>query len=151
VSTWADGTLEHLREAGYRSGGARRAVVELLARQSCCLSAQEIFDAVREAGRPVGIASVYRVLDLLTERRLVTRVDIGDGVARYEPALSDGDHHHHVVCDDCGRVEPFEDAGLELAIDRVGGRLGYDVGGHEVVLRGACTDCRDDPHEHARA
>jgi Fur family transcriptional regulator, ferric uptake regulator len=90
----------------------------------------------------VGIASVYRVLETLAALRLVQRVDIGDGVARFEASQADGDHHHHLVCDDCGRVEPFTDAPLERALERVAGRLGYDAGAHEVVLHGACDRCR---------
>ena len=142
ASGWAETTLAQLRESGYRSGGARRAVVELLARQSCCLSAQEIFDALRAEGRPVGIASVYRVLDLLTEQRLVMRLDVGGGVARYEPARSDEHHHHHLVCDDCGKVEAFSDEPLERALHQLGARVGYEVEAHDVVLRGSCEDCR---------
>jgi Fur family ferric uptake transcriptional regulator len=138
---WQETTLEQLRAAGYRSGGARRAVVELLARQSCCLSAQEIFDTLRTEGRPVGIASVYRVLDLLTEQRLVARLDVGGGVYRYEPASLD-DHHHHLVCDDCGKVEAFSDEPLERALHQLGTRVGYEVEAHDVVLRGSCEDCR---------
>ena len=88
--------------------------------------------APREDGS--GIASVYRVLDSLAELRLVQRVDIGDGVARYEPAHAGGDHHHHLVCDDCGKVEPFSDDPLERALAHVAGRLGFDVAGHDVVL-----------------
>jgi Fur family ferric uptake transcriptional regulator len=141
-STWAQSTLAQLREAGFRSGGARSAVVDLLARQSCCLSAQEIFDALRAEGRPVGIASVYRVLDLLAEQRLVQRLDVGGGVARYEPARDDADHHHHLVCDDCGKVEAFSDEPLEQALRQLGGRVSYDVDAHDVVLRGSCDECR---------
>jgi Fur family transcriptional regulator, ferric uptake regulator len=138
---WTTEALESLADAGYRRGGARAAVVELLGRQSCCLSAQEIFDRLRKARRSVGIASVYRALDVLTELRLVKRVETGDGIARYEPATADGDHHHHLVCRDCGKVEAFSDLRLERAIDRVAGGLGYSVDEHEVVLVGACADC----------
>ena len=139
--TWAAQALRALASAGYRRGGARRAVVELLGRQNCCLSAQEIFDQLRRARRPVGIASVYRALEALVELRLVKRVDAGDGIARYEPAQAGGDHHHHLVCRDCGKVEAFSDSRLERAIDRVAGGLGYTVHEHEVVLTGACSDC----------
>jgi Fur family ferric uptake transcriptional regulator len=140
-ASWVAGTNASLAERGLRRGGARRAVVELLAGEQCCLSAQEIFDRLRP-GRPVGIATVYRVLDLLHELQLVQRVDVGDGIARYEPVHAGGDHHHHVVCHDCGKVEAFHDERLEDAIRRVGDLVDYDVGGHEVVLRGACGDCR---------
>jgi Fur family transcriptional regulator, ferric uptake regulator len=142
--TWTDTTLSRLRETSGRSGGARRLVVELLGRQDCCLSAQEIHDTLRASGGRVGIASVYRALDGMDELGLVQRVDLGDGVARYEPAHDEG-HHHHLVCDDCGKVEPFEDAALESAIERVAGGRGYAVAAHDVVLRGACEDCR---HHH---
>jgi Fur family transcriptional regulator, ferric uptake regulator len=138
---WTRHALEALDEAGYRTGGARRSVVELLGRQNCCLSAQDIFDRLRAARRPVGIASVYRALETLTELRLVKRVEAGDGIARYEPAPPDGDHHHHLVCRDCGKVEAFTDPRLERAIDKVANGLGYDVDEHEVVLTGACADC----------
>jgi Fur family ferric uptake transcriptional regulator len=67
--------------------------------------------------------------------------DAGDGIARYEPATADGDHHHHLVCRDCGKVEAFSDSRLERAIDRVADGLGYSVEEHEVVLVGACSDC----------
>ena len=72
------------------------------------------------------------------------RVDLGDGVSRFERADPRGDHHHHLVCDDCGRIEPFEDPALEAAIVGVAGGRGYDVAAHDVVLRGTCDDCRLD-------
>jgi Fur family ferric uptake transcriptional regulator len=90
----------------------------------------------------VGIASVYRALEGLDELGLVQRIDLGDGVSRFEAAHSDGEHHHHLVCDDCGKVEPFEDATLETVLERVAGGRGYVVGGHDVLLRGACGECR---------
>lgn len=139
--SWTTEAREALAAAGYRRGGARAAVVELLGRQNCCLSAHDIHDRLRRARRPVGIASVYRTLETLAELRLVKRVDAGDGIARYEPATSGGDHHHHLVCRDCGKVEAFSDSRLERAIDRVAGGLGYAVDEHEVVLVGACADC----------
>src|SRR5437667_11958478 len=109
ATDWTQRTLEALRGGGYRNGLARRSVVELLGRQDCCLTAQEIFDELRGEGRGVGIASIYRVLELLTEKGLLQRVDFGAGVAGFEPAHSRGEHHHHLACSNCGRVEAFED------------------------------------------
>jgi Fur family transcriptional regulator, ferric uptake regulator len=138
---WAEHAREELRRAGHRSGGARTAVLDQIARQDCCVTAQEIFDSLRAEGRDAGMASVYRALDLLTRLGLVHRVEVADA-AGYEPALPSGVHHHHVVCERCGKVSSFEDEGLERAIDRVAGRLEFDVDAHDVVLRGACEDCR---------
>jgi len=139
---WAEATLEALHRKGLRNGGARRAVIDLLAEQNCCLTAQEIFDRLRASGRRVGIASVYRVLELLTSEGLLHRIDLGSGISRFEPVHTGGGHHHHLVCDSCGKVEAFEDPGLETAIHRVEASSGYAVAGHDVVLHGACGDCR---------
>ena len=140
--SWSAQALESLQAQGLRNGGARRAVVEHLGVQPCCKSAQEIFDGIRERGGRVGIASVYRAVEQLVELDLVQRVELGDGIARFEPSHADGDHHHHLVCDDCGKVEPFSDPGLERALEQTASRLAYDMRGHEVVLHGHCDDCR---------
>lgn len=137
-SAWAKQTLAALK----RNGRARRAVIELLGQQSCCLSAQEIFDRLRADDHRIGIASVYRSLDQLVRDGYVHRVEIGLDGARFEPVLAGGEHHHHIVCDDCGKIEAFEDAGLERAIGRFERRAGFAIKGHDVVLRGACGDCR---------
>src|SRR2546430_3048278 len=71
---WTIDALESLEGAGYRRGGARAAVVELLGRQNCCLSAQEIFDRLRRARRPGGIASGYPALRVLPGLPLAQRV-----------------------------------------------------------------------------
>jgi len=139
---WADATLNGLFAKGLRQGGARRAIVQALGEQDCCLTAQEILDRLRAAERKVGIASVYRVLDLLVSEGYVQKIELGSGTCRYEPIQPGGDHHHHLVCDSCGKVEPFEDKSLERALGRVEEHSGYDVSLHDVVLHGACGDCR---------
>ena len=130
-----------LTRTGHRAGGAREQVLALLARQPCCLSAQEIHDRLRAGdGRAPGLASVYRALDTLTGLRLVHRLDV-DGTACFEPADPSGDHHHHAICDECGKRDAFEDPELERIIDGLADKLGYDLGEHDIVLRGRCPDC----------
>ena len=142
MAGWTEHALRRLEEAGYRRGGARTAVVEHLGRQACAVSAHEVESALRAAGRAVGRASVYRVLEQLEDLKLVWRLDVGDGTTRFELAHPSGEHHHHLVCDRCGRVTPFEDRALESAIDRLSRRVRFDVGDHDVVLHGACERCR---------
>ncbi len=138
---WTRHALEMVALAGHRSGGARQAVIESLARQECCRSAQEVFDELRGGDRSVGIASVYRVLDLLVGLGLVQRLEMGAGAAMYEPLQPSGEHHHHLVCSDCGEVVPFEDPQLERALELTAERSGYRVEGHDVLLRGHCPGC----------
>lgn len=139
--TWFDHAEDALRRASFKPGGARSAVVHVLAEQLCCLPASEIHDRVRARRPGVGIASVYRALETLTALGLVHRIDLRSGGARYEPAEPSGDHHHHLVCGDCGRVEAFTDDRLERAIQTISQGASFRVHQHDVVLRGRCDDC----------
>jgi Fur family ferric uptake transcriptional regulator len=141
TADWSEHAHAVLTGAGLRRGGAREQVIELLAQEPCALSAVEIEDALRAHGGRIGRASIYRVLELLVEHGLVERVAVGHGLSRFERVLASGHHHHHLLCDQCGRLVAFDDAGLERAIDRVSERLGVRVEHHEVTLRGACADC----------
>ena len=140
--TWADHAEVTLRAAGHRSGSGRRAVIEVLARRGCLMTAHDILAELRAAGSGIGFATVYRALETLGELGLVRRVDPGTGSAAYEPVHPTGEHHHHVVCDRCGDVAPFADEALERTIEALGDRLGREIDSHEVVLRGRCADCR---------
>lgn len=141
-SSWEERAAERLAQAGYRRGGARRAVIGLLAAQPCALSALEIEEALGRTERQVARASVYRVLDELEQLKLVSRIELGQGISRYEALHPHGaHHHHHLVCDDCGTVIPFEDAELERTIARVARRVAFDVAEHDIILHGSCGDC----------
>ena len=125
---------------GHRAGGAREEVLDLLGRAG--LLPQRPGDprpaarrrARRRAGQRLPRARRARAA------QLVHRVDV-DGTACFEPADPSGEHHHHAICDRCGKLDAFEDPELERLIDGVAERLGYAVGAHDVVLRGACPDC----------
>src|SRR5437588_6971622 len=106
ASPWAERAAETLTAGGHRRGQARQAVIELLAAEDCALSVREIDDRLRGRGQTVGLASIYRTLELLAELRLVGRLEVGT-TARYERMVPGGDHHHHLVCDRCGRLTPF--------------------------------------------
>ncbi len=132
---WLEHTDVVLRGAGLRSSAGRTAVVHLLGRQGCLVSAQEIADQLRRQGGPGSTATIYRALETLHELGLVRRFDSGEGIARYEPVDPSGEHHHHVVLEETGDVVPFEDAELERAIEGLGERLGMTITSHDVILR----------------
>jgi Fur family transcriptional regulator, ferric uptake regulator len=127
---WVGHAHATLERDGYRLSAPRSAVVETIA------------DRLRERGDDVGVASIYRTLDLLDRLRLAKRVDSGEGVARYEPIEPSGEHHHHMVCGSCGEVRAFEDRELERAIEKLSKRVDYSVDAHDVTLRGECPACR---------
>lgn len=129
--------MRRLEEAGYRSGAARREVVELLAAEACAVTALEIDRRLDSVGR----ASVYRTLDQLERLHLVHRVEIGGDAAGYE-RVDPSQHHHHLVCEECGRLSPFADPSLERAIEAVSRAAEFEISAHDVVLRGRCPDCK---------
>ena len=142
MADWVGHAHATLERDGYRLSAPRSAVVETLATLGCSVTAKEIADRLHERGEDVGVASIYRTLDLLDKLRLARRVDAAEGVARYEPIGPGGEHHHHIVCDSCGEVSAFEDSDLERAIEKLAGRVDYAIDGHDVTLRGECPTCR---------
>jgi Fur family ferric uptake transcriptional regulator len=144
AGSWVQRAEATLAEAGRKRGGARRAMLELLASQTCALSALQLEEALRRTERRgVSRASVYRILDELERLRLVQRVETGQAMVRYERAHDSHEHHHHLVCDECGLVMPFSDAGLERAIEKLSGEVPLTVSEHEIVLHGACRECAE--------
>src|ERR1043165_2110240 len=107
MQSWAEHADRRLAEAGFRRGGARAAVIGLLDGQACALSADDVEAALRDDGRGVARASVYRVLDELVGLGLVTRVEVGQGSTRYEPAPPDRHHLPPMACDPRGDGQPF--------------------------------------------
>jgi len=147
---WAERARTVVRAAGYNRGAARDALIEVFAGQACALSVPEV-EAQLAGRRPVGRASVYRALDVLGNLGLLVRVDIGDGLLRYERAEPAGPgadhhshrhHHHHMLCDRCATLIAFDDEELEDAIESIGNRFGFEARAHEVTLRGTCRACR---------
>ncbi len=141
TDSWVERAEATLAAAGHKRGGARRAVVELLDGQECALTAVEIEDALRGEQRRVSRASIYRILDELERLRLVQRVETGQAMVRYERVCEHEEHHHHLVCDECGLVMPFSDPALESAIETLSERVPLQVAEHEIVLHGSCSDC----------
>jgi Fur family transcriptional regulator, ferric uptake regulator len=142
VTDWVGHAQRELEREGYRLSTPRSAVVETLADLGCSVTAKEIADRLHDRGQDIGVASIYRTLELLDKLRLTRRVDAAEGVARYEPVDPSGDHHHHIVCDTCGEVAAFEDSDLERAIERLASRVDYSIDAHDVTLRGECPACR---------
>jgi Fur family ferric uptake transcriptional regulator len=138
---WAEHARHVLAHSHRHTGQARHALIELLDSQTCALSAIEIEGALRGSDRPVGRASIYRILDELERLHLIQKIQIGQTMARYEPIRTGDGHHHHLVCDNCGTVTPFTDPDLELAIQKLSRRVPMRVQEHEIVLHGACQDC----------
>jgi Fur family ferric uptake transcriptional regulator len=123
-------------------------VEELLQGSEECFTAEEIHARLRATGRRIGLATVYRSVNLLSETGAIQRIDAGDGKARYEAAERDPtDHHHHLICRSCHRVlkyAQFSEEELELmnrTERRLSERFGFRITGHRIYFEGVCPDC----------
>ena len=139
-------TLQHIRvllgAQGYFWTQARAAVLTVLTTHPRPLRAEEIHRALQN--RHINLSSVYRALRLFETLNIVRRVALGKGAPRYELADGYRDHHHHLVCDTCGRIEdvttcPVEAGRLTQQIQR---RTGFAVRSHVLELFGLCRSCR---------
>jgi Fe2+ or Zn2+ uptake regulation protein len=132
--------VDAVDRAGYRLTEPRRALARLVADRPGHFTADDLVRDARGRRLNVGRATVFRALDLFAELNLVERVDLPSGGHAYiscEPA-----HHHHVICDRCGRTAEVEDCGMSAVAREVGRRSGYEIQAHRVELYGLCPDCR---------
>ena len=115
---------EMLREKGLKVTNQRILVLEVLAdHRDKHLTAEDIYELVREDYPEIGLATIYRTVQLLLEMQLVDRISLDDGCARYEIGeFFDGEerhHHHHLICRTCGKILPFKDDLLEDLEDKI--------------------------------
>lgn len=133
---------QDLRKAGLKVTMPRVKILEILAVATAHhLSAEDIYKKLLESNEDIGLATVYRVLTQFEAAGLVTRHHFEGGTAVFE--LNRGEHHDHVVCVDCGRVEEFNDPDIEARQADAAKRLGFTIADHSLILYGHCrrTDC----------
>ena len=133
---------QDLRRAGLKVTLPRVKILEILAGSATRhLGAEDIYRKLLESSEDIGLATVYRVLTQFEAAGLVTRHHFEGGTAVFE--LNRGEHHDHVVCVDCGKVEEFADAGIEELQSAAARRLGFELADHALILYGHCrrVDC----------
>lgn len=130
-----DGLREHRRKLTR----PRQAILDIIAAADHHLTPAEIHKRARKKYPHLGLVTVYRTLDLLTELGYVQRVHFADGCHSY--AASAQEHAHHLVCSSCGRAQEFEDCDLEPLIAALQDKTGYEINLHVLELMGKCPDC----------
>lgn len=132
-----------IAEADYRLTPQRALILRLLFEHDGeHLSAEDLYALVERANPEVGLATVYRTLELLAELRVVQAVDFGDGRARYELAGGERHAHHHLLCLSCGRVEEVGEDLLERLEQAIEAEHGFAIFDHQVKFTGLCRECR---------
>ncbi len=135
----SSGMRDGLREHRRKLTRPRQAILEIIAAADHHLTPAEIHKRARKKYPHLGLVTVYRTLDLLTEYGYVQRVHFSDGCHSYI-ATGQG-HAHHLVCSNCGRAEEFEDCDLAPLIASLQRKTGYEINVHMLELMGRCPDC----------
>lgn len=135
IESW----LEHLEQKGGRITGPRRAIVELMVNSDHALSPVDVFDQARGKYPKMGLVTVYRTLEILSELGLVERVHQHDGCHMYLRAAHG--HEHLMICSCCGKADYFSGDDLSPLIERISKESGFSIQSHWLQLHGLCRDC----------
>lgn len=110
------------------------------------LSAEDVHGILRDNKSEIGLATVYRSLELLSDLGILQKMEFGDGCSRYEVNTTDPahHHHHHLICTKCGKVIEFEDDLLEPLEQDIQEKSGFKISDHQVKFFGLCKECQDD-------
>lgn len=141
--------LEDLRgklsERGYKMTPQRREILRIFVEHPDYhhMSAEDVYGFLRENESEIGLATVYRALDLLSKLGILVQVEFGDGCARYELNTADPNvhHHHHLICVKCKKVIEFEEDLLDDLEANIAKKSGFQILNHEVKFFGYCKDC----------
>lgn len=131
-------TSEALRDAGLRATRQRTTVLDALRDRVEAVTAQDLHAELRASGEPVGLTTVYRTLSSLAAAGLLDEFQ-RDGEQAFR--LCSDDHHHHLICESCNRVEELEANEVERWVDSVANRRGFRVTGHRADIFGVCAEC----------
>lgn len=131
-----------LRNAGLKVTLPRVKILQILEDQATDrhLTAEQVYKILLSEDEDIGLATVYRVLTQFEAAGLVTRHHFEGGNSVFE--LSDGDHHDHILCIKCGKVDEFTDEVIETRQKDIAQRLGYELTAHGLYLYGYCPQCR---------
>lgn len=135
---------KQLHAQSYKLTPQREATVRvLLENETDHLSAEDVYLLVKEKAPEIGLATVYRTLELLTELKVVDKINFGDGVSRYDLRKEGADHfHHHLVCLECGAVEEIEEDLLDDVEKVVEKEFQFLVKDHRLTFHGICRQCQ---------
>jgi Fur family ferric uptake transcriptional regulator len=107
------------------------------------LSAEDVHNIVRQQSSEIGLATVYRTLELLSDMDVLQKMDFGDGRSRYEINEANSEHHHHhLICLSCGKVKEFEDDLLETLENVIARKSNFKIVDHQVKFYGYCQECQ---------
>jgi len=119
----------------------RRAVLKAFLDSENHVSVEELYNTISKVGSKIGLATVYRTLNLLTKSGLASELNFGDGQKRYEHSYMHS-HHDHMICTECGKIIEFNHPLIEQFQEEVAAENGFTITSHKLDLVGICSDCK---------
>lgn len=129
-------TIQLLADAGIEHTKARSRILEI------CMGAKHpltVAEVAGKVGSTAHLATIYRTLEKFASANLLSRIDFQEGKFRYEYVH---DHHHHAVCEGCGKVAEVQDKKLESVMDNLKIESGFNITRHALELFGLCKNCQ---------
>jgi len=137
-----DKIADILRQHGYKLTPQRQAVLKVIVGTQEHLTPAALYDRVRQVQPSVGLVTIYRTLDILTELGLLCRVHTEGNCQNYL-IRRPSEHHHHIICSGCGMVTDFTDCDLSELEQRLSTETGFEMEGHLLEFHGLCRNCQE--------
>lgn len=138
---------EDLKKKGYKLTPQRRAILDIIVDcEGKHLTAEEIYDEVKKTCPEIGLATVYRTMQLLDEIGVISKLNLDDGCIRYEINLNKSEchNHHHLICKKCGKIIEVEDDLMDNVEDKIQSAYKFKILDHDVKFYGLCEECNKD-------
>ena len=144
-----------IKGCGRRMTVPREIIISVLSDATEHLSAEDIYFRIHETNPAIGLTTVYRTLELLTQMRVLNKFDFGDKRSRYEltDQYSDKKHHHHLVCTKCGRIVDYSDfaegeaCSIACTEKELSKKYDFTISSHHLSFFGTCPDCKEKNNE----
>lgn len=135
---------DKLKEEGYKLTPQRRATLNtIIENQGKHLNTEEIYDLVKDRCPEIGLATVYRTLQLFDELSIISKLNLDDGCIRYELNTHEDEHqHHHLICENCNNIIEVELDLLEHLEDEIEKKHNFIIIDHKVKFFGICSKCQ---------
>ncbi|AEF17178.1 MULTISPECIES: Fur family transcriptional regulator [Thermoanaerobacterium] len=138
-----DDIKENLKQKGFKLTTQRRAILDvIIENREKHLSSEEIYDLVKEKYPEIGLATVYRTLQLFDEMGIIYKLNFDDGRSRYELYHNEDHQHHHLICLKCGSVIEMEGDLLENLEEAIENTKNFQIIDHNVKFFGYCSKCK---------
>lgn len=129
-----------LTQQGCRNTKSREAVISVLERSHKPVSAEDIFLEIKKRGATTNLSTVYRTLELMESKGLVSKTLMPDGKARFE--LTGDEHRHHLICTHCSKMVAIDFCPLQTLQKDVGDKTSFAITGHKLEIYGVCPECK---------